>query len=116
MAKQAYNNRPVRFSVPGQAPVPVPVPVPDPVPISVPVLAPGLTPASAPAPTQPAPAQAEDEQNWTQVNNRRTKSPPAGPPEKRRKGPGRPLGSTKAAKNTKDIRDVFNGLYEGGPS
>jgi hypothetical protein len=65
------------------------------------------------APTQPAPAQAVDEQNWTQVSsNRRTKSPPAGPPEKRRKGPGRPLGSTKAAKNTKDIRNVFNGLYE----
>ena len=41
------------------------------------------------------------------------KSPPAGPPEKRRKGPGRPLGSTKAAKNTKDIQGVFNRLYKG---
>ena len=41
------------------------------------------------------------------------KAHPAGPPEKRRKGPGRPPGSTKAAKNTKDIQDMFNGLYEG---
>jgi hypothetical protein len=54
----------------------------------------------------------EDGQQWTQARNWRTTSQLTGPPEKRRKGPGRPLGSTKAAKNTKDIQDGFKGLYE----
>jgi hypothetical protein len=100
MAKQAYNDRPIRFSVPVPASVPAPAPA-----LASTQLA--LAPAQA--------ATVEDTQQWTQVSNsnRCTKSPPAGPPEKRRKGPGRPLGSTKAAKNTKDIQDVFNGLYKG---
>jgi len=46
------------------------------------------------------------------VSSPGSRPPLTGPPEKRRKDPGRPLGSTKAAKNTKDIWDVFKGLYE----
>ena len=106
-ARQAYDERPSRFqSLATLAPA------------AAPILAP-----AAPASATPAIAQAkcsyqqptvedEEQEQWTQVGNRRTTSPPTGPPEKRRKGPGRPLGSTKAAKNTKDIRDVFKGLYE----
>src|SRR5271155_5300153 len=44
MAKQAYNDRPIRFAVPG--PVPGPVPAPNPAPPSVPVPVPAPTLAS----------------------------------------------------------------------
>ena len=109
-ARQAYNERPTRF----QSQLPL-------------TLGLGLAPTLAPAALASAasdalaPAQVncsyqqltvEDEQQWTQARNRRTIGPPTGPPERRRKGSGRPLGSTKAAKNTKDIRDVFKRLYE----
>jgi hypothetical protein len=98
---------------PAAAPAPAPAPAlaPAPAPALAPTLAP--TPAAAPNNCSYQQPTVEDEQQWTQVrNHRRTTSPPTGPPEKRRKGPRRPPRSTKAAKNTKDIRDVFKGLYE----
>ena len=73
-----------------------------------------LAPTPAPASVLPlAPtAEEEGEEQWTQVGSRYTISPLAGLLEKRRRGPRRPLGSTKALKGTKDIREVFNKLYE----
>jgi hypothetical protein len=120
VARQAYNERPTRLQ--SQFPPTLGLGLG---PTSTPTLPP-TTPAVALAPAArasaaPALAQAncgyqqptvEDEQQWTQVMNQRTTSPPTRPPEKRRKGPGRPLGSTKAAKNTKDIQDVFKGFCE----
>jgi hypothetical protein len=134
-ARQAYNERPTHFQSQSQSQPPPnlglglsPTPTPT-LPLTLAVapvpatLAPAAPVLAAAAPVAPAPAQAncsyqqptvedEDEQQWTQVRNWRTTGPPTGPPEKHGKASGRPLGSTKAAKNAKDIRDVFKGLYE----
>jgi hypothetical protein len=118
-AQEAYIQRPVRYQVGAELPVrtrrtfvfdsaPAPAPAP--------ALGPQASAqASTPKPPPPAPTvedEAEAGGQWTQVGTRRTTSPPAGPPEKRRRGPGRPLGTMKASNGTKDIREVFSKLYE----
>ena len=112
--QEAYNTRPVRYQVGAELPVQTKRTfIFDLALAPAPALALALVPAPA-LPAPPAPTvEEEGDSEWTQVGSRRTaSSPPAGPPGKRRKGPGRPLGSTKASKGTKDIKDVFNKLYE----
>jgi hypothetical protein len=102
-AQEAYSTRPVRYQVGAELPVRTKR-------TFIFDSAPAPVPTSAPA---SAPTVEEEDDRWIPVGSRRTaSSPQAGPPEKRRRGPGRPLGSTKASNGTKDIRDVFSKLYE----
>jgi hypothetical protein len=103
-AQEAYSTRLVRYQVGAELPIQTRR--------TFIFDSPPPAPAAAPAPPAPT-VEDESEEQWTQVGSRRmASSPQAGPPGKRRRGPGRPLGSTKASKGTGDIRDVFNRLYE----
>jgi hypothetical protein len=97
-ALEAYSTRPVRYQVGAELPVQTKR-----------TFIFDSAPAPPPAPT----VEEEGDDQWIPVGSRRTaSSPQAGPPEQRRKGPRRLLGSTNASKGTKDIRDVFDKLYE----
>jgi hypothetical protein len=112
-AQEAYSTRPVRYQVGAELPVQTRRTfVFDSAPTTVPALALASTQTPKPGPPPAPTVEEEGDSQWTQVGSRRTTSPLAGPPGKRRRGPGRPLGSTKASKGTKDIRDVFSQLYE----
>jgi len=103
-AKEAYNTRPVRFQteLPTQACTEPLVERPgEPATATATATAPAQTTTTVPNNCSHQPPTVEVDEQWTQVGTRSTISPPAGLPEKIKRGPGRPKGSTKASKGTK---------------